>query len=230
MDDIEEEENDDSENRRIEESFSSGHESDSIDSTSTDSNSDSQSSDSDSSSTQESSSKEDKAVIETDEGSGSDTLIEVSTEAPKSSILTADILNRIEEASTEGPSTSSNFAEQNFEQISTSSILEETAESLVASSETKPATTIMEDDKYESSITKHSIVLVASCISGVVLLAVIGLVYMVNFQRQTGTLDIEMQEQRCGKDSYDEEGEDETHERLLGTPTGTTVATVDDIL
>lgn len=160
--------------------------------------------------------------------------VELSTEPPKPSILTAEILRHMEDASTDGPTSSTttpNFVEQNFDSISTSSILEETAASLVASSETKPMPTLNVDNIYQSKISKSTVVVVASCLSGIVLLTIISLVYMINFQRQTGTLDIEMQEQRCGKDSYEnEEIEDETHERLLGTQEANTVNTVDDIL
>lgn len=153
------------------------------------------------------------------------------TEAPKPSILTAEILHFIEEASTEGPTSStsvSSFVEQNLDSIS-SSIMEETAESLVASSENKPTLPL----KVESQpmVSKSAVIVVASCVSGIVLLAIIGLAYIVSFQRQTGTLDIEMQEQRCGKESYDDnEPEDESHERLLGTQEACSVTTADDIL
>ncbi|KAL5283380.1 hypothetical protein ACFFRR_005953 [Megaselia abdita] len=282
FDDLEVVEDDDSENKQVDEMFaiepsSSDESSNSQSNSSDDSNS---SSDSDGSSSEEHASSSSRPLgdehIEIDEGSGSEALVELSTETSRSSsepvevlpteapkistsesliitstqivediiissteatrfnILTEDILNRIEEASTGEPASSTttpNFVDPNLESISTSSIMDNTAESLVASSENKPLPTLNIENIYQSNITKSAVIVVAICVSSVVLLAIIGLVYMVNHQRQTGTLDIEMQEQRCGKDSYaDDELEDETHERLLGTQDANTVTTVDDIL
>lgn len=153
------------------------------------------------------------------------------TEAPVPSILTAEILHFIEDASTEEPTLStsvSSFVERNFDSIS-SSIVEETAQSLVASSENKPTPSL--NIKSPPLVSKSTVIIVASCVSGIVLLAIISLAYVVSFQRQTGTLDIEMQEQRCGKDSYeDNEAEDEAQEHLLGTQEASAVTPADDIL
>lgn len=187
--------------------------------------------------------------IEAEEGSGDESNLEPITKSSTSSgfevtkssvlenpstkslsILTSDILNYIAEATTEGPTfeeTVSNFTEQSSDSIPPS-IMDETAESLIASSDNK--NTVILDDGNTHQM-KSSVIIVVSCVTGVVLLAIIGLAYIVSFQRHTGTLDIEMQEQRCGKDNQeDNQLKDETHERLLAPQETSNFITVGDTL
>ncbi|XP_037950332.1 putative leucine-rich repeat-containing protein DDB_G0290503 isoform X1 [Teleopsis dalmanni] len=69
----------------------------------------------------------------------------------------------------------------------------------------------------------RSAIIIVICSSTAFLFIVISVtIFLISFQRQHGTLDIEMQEQRCGKDDLDEE-DAETHTKLLEVEVPSTV-------
>lgn len=66
-----------------------------------------------------------------------------------------------------------------------------------------------------SSEDKTTTVIVLCAAAGGIFLAFSFAIYLISFQRQNGVLDIEMQEQRCGKDNLDEDDDSETRVSLL---------------
>ncbi|XP_055923629.1 dentin sialophosphoprotein isoform X2 [Eupeodes corollae] len=66
-----------------------------------------------------------------------------------------------------------------------------------------------------SSEDKTTTVLVLCAAAGGIFIAFSLAIYLISFQRQHGTLDIEMQEQRCGKDNLDDDDDSETRVSLL---------------
>ncbi|XP_055853585.1 uncharacterized protein LOC129917212 [Episyrphus balteatus] len=66
-----------------------------------------------------------------------------------------------------------------------------------------------------SSEDKTTTVLVLCAAAGGIFIAFSFAIYLISFQRQHGTLDIEMQEQQCGKDNLDEDEDSETRVSLL---------------
>lgn len=90
---------------------------------------------------------------------------------------------------------------------------------IVAEGLGKPMPTRSIDDEPSSSSysseDKTTTVIVLCAAAGGIFVAFSFAIYLISFQRQNGVLDIEMQEQRCGKDNLDEDDDSETRVSLL---------------